>query len=73
MLWNLVSDDVFEKAKSCGEGDDVAVINCVQNGIFKAWGKCQPPKIPVIMKAKYFSKMAETKIVQAGGICVLIS
>lgn len=34
-------------------------------------GKGTLPKQPVIVKAKFFSKIAERKIKDVGGICVL--
>merc|ERR1711982_235778 len=60
MLWSLVSDEVLDKARASTAGDDVPVINCVKNGIFKVLGKGKLPAIPMIVKAKYFSKMAES-------------
>merc|ERR1712150_324455 len=70
MLWSTVGENVYDKAKA-STGGDVPVINLVQKGIFKVLGKGKLPPVPVIVKAKYFSKMAEAKIVAAGGICVL--
>jgi len=34
-------------------------------------GKGVLPKVPVIVKAKVFSKTAEKRIREAGGVCVL--
>jgi large subunit ribosomal protein L27Ae len=34
-------------------------------------GKGQLPAQPVVVKAKFFSKLAEKKIKEAGGACVL--
>ena len=36
-------------------------------------GKGTLPKQPVIVKAKFFSKLAEQKIKAAGGACVLVA
>jgi large subunit ribosomal protein L27Ae len=36
-------------------------------------GKGVLPKQAVIVKAKYFSKLAEEKIKEAGGACVLVA
>ena len=44
---------------------------CGLQGIFKVLGKGNLPSYPIIVKAKYFSKDAETKIKEAGGACVL--
>ena len=73
MLWNLVDEGVYDKAKAAGAGADAPVIDCVRLGIFKVLGKGKIPEVPLIVKAKYFSKMAESKIVAAGGICVLVA
>lgn len=35
------------------------------------WVKDDKPKQPVIVKAKFFSKLAEDKIKAVGGVCVL--
>ena len=40
-------------------------------GFFKVLGKGNLPSYPIIVKAKYFSKDAETKIKEAGGACIL--
>ena len=37
----------------------------------KVTGKGKLPEQPVIVKARYFTKDAETKIKAAGGVCVL--
>ena len=47
------------------------VIDCTANGFFKVLGNGALPKIPVIVKARFFSKLAEKKINEAGGVCVL--
>ena len=45
-------------------------IDLVAAGKFKLLGNGQI-NVPVIVKAKYFSKLAEKKIVAAGGACIL--
>jgi ribosomal protein L15 len=44
---------------------------CSPQGIFKVLGKGRLPSAPVIVKAKFFSKLAEKKIKEAGGACIL--
>ena len=39
--------------------------------VHKVLGKGELPAIPVIVKARYFTKEAEKKIKSAGGACVL--
>jgi len=48
------------------------VIDLVSKGYFKLLGNGQI-KVPVIVKAKYFSKLAERKIKEAGGACLLVA
>lgn len=47
------------------------VIDVTKYGIHKVLGKGQLPAQPVVVKAKFFSKLAEKKIKEAGGACVL--
>lgn len=44
-----------------------------KQGYVKVLGKGELPKIPFIIKAKLFSKLAEKKIKKAGGACVLVA
>ncbi|EPR60917.1 ribosomal protein RPL27A [Toxoplasma gondii TgCatPRC2] len=68
-LWSLVSPATLEKAEQ--SKDKAAVIDVTKSGYFKVLGKGDLPKIPVIVKARFFSKIAEKKIKAAGGACVL--
>ena len=45
----------------------------LKQGYVKVLGKGELPKIPFIIKAKLFSKLAEKKIKKAGGACVLVA
>lgn len=68
-LWNLIGE---EKRKKLENKKDVApVIDVVDFGFFKVLGKGSLPEQPIIVKAKFFSKKAEKKILEAGGRCVL--
>ena len=64
----LVVVDVVA-VRGCDELVCVGIV--VEQGIFKVLGKGNLPSYPIIVKAKYFSKDAETKIKEAGGACVL--
>ena len=61
--------EIYAAAKSAESGK-APVIDLVQYGVFKLLGNGQID-VPVIVKAKYFSKLAEKKIVEAGGACLL--
>nr|CAL69072.1 TPA: putative 60S ribosomal protein L27a isoform 1 [Spadella cephaloptera] len=48
-----------------------SVLDVTKLGYFKVLGKGHLPKIPLIVKAKFFSASAEKKIKEAGGTCIL--
>jgi large subunit ribosomal protein L27Ae len=68
-LFNIAGEGVYEAAKA-GTGGKAPVIDLVEKGYFKLLGNGQIT-VPVIVKAKYFSKLAEQKIKSAGGACLL--
>eukprot|EP00921_Rhytidocystis_pertsovi_P013144 GHVQ01021305.1.p1 GENE.GHVQ01021305.1~~GHVQ01021305.1.p1 ORF type:complete len:146 (-),score=22.41 GHVQ01021305.1:741-1178(-) len=68
-LWSLVGEDI--RKQSIAEKDKCAVIDCTRSGYFKVLGKGVLPKQPLIVKARFFSKKAERKIKEVGGVCVL--
>merc|ERR1711974_256850 len=68
-LWSLVSEQTRAYYKE--HTDKAPVIDVVKAGYMKVTGKGQLPEQPVIVKARYFTKEAETKIKEAGGVCVL--
>jgi large subunit ribosomal protein L27Ae len=67
-LFNIAGEGVFEAAKN--GGGKAPVIDLVAKGVFKLLGNGQIT-VPVIVKAKYFSRLAEQKIKAAGGACLL--
>ncbi len=69
-LFNVAGEGVYEAAKSHAESGKAPVIDLVSLGYFKLLGNGKI-NVPVIVKAKYFSKLAEQKIKNAGGACVL--
>ena len=46
------------------------MIDCNRAGLFKVLGKGMLPKLPIVVKAKLFSKDAENKIKAVGGVCI---
>jgi|TARA_B110000977_G_scaffold180287_1_gene239741 large subunit ribosomal protein L27Ae len=70
-LWTLVGEEKrLECAKASGKAP---VIDLTEHGIFKMLGKGQLPKQPVVVKARFFSKLAEKKIKEVGGACILVA
>lgn len=49
----------------------VSILHFHFQGYYKLLGKGRLPKQPVIVKAKFFSKLAEDKVKAVGGVCVL--
>mmetsp|Transcript_45951 Transcript_45951/g.129965 ORF Transcript_45951/g.129965 Transcript_45951/m.129965 type:complete len:149 (-) Transcript_45951:128-574(-) len=68
-LWSLVSEQTRLYYKE--HTDKAPVIDVVKAGYMKVTGKGILPEQPVIVKARYFTKEAEVKIKEAGGVCVL--
>lgn len=68
-LWSLAS----EEARLSSKDGSVAVIDTLQAGFGKVLGKGDLPKIPCIVKARFFSRSAEEKIKAVGGTCVLVA
>lgn len=54
-LWSMIPEDVYEKAKA-GSAEGVPVIDVTKLGYFKVLGKGVLPSIPLVVKARYFSK-----------------
>jgi ribosomal protein L15 len=68
-LWSLVSEQT--RAKYADNEKKAPVIDITRAGYFKVLGKGNLPKQPVIVKARFFSKIAEKKIKEVGGACIL--
>ena len=71
-LWTLVSENTRKTAQSANDGK-AAVIDVTRAGFSKVLGKGKLPAIPVVVRAKEFSKTAEKRIKEAGGVCELIA
>merc|ERR1712032_1518967 len=71
-IWSLVSEETRKQYADSSDGK-APVINCLSKGIFKVLGKGKLPEQPLIVKAKFFSKLAEKKIKDVGGACILVA
>lgn len=69
-LWTLVGEDARTSAKASGQA---VVIDVTKHGYFKVLGKGQLPEQPLLVKAKYVSKLAEKKIKEVGGAVELVA
>jgi len=68
-IWTLVTEQ--SRKLYAGNKDRVPVIDVTKAGYFKVLGKGFLPSQPVVVKAKFFSKIAERKIKAVGGACQL--
>lgn len=73
-LWSLVPAEQREKYLSGGSKSDTApVLDLLPLGYSKVLGKGRIPEVPIIVRARYFSKDAERKIKEAGGVVQLVA
>eukprot|EP01138_Halocafeteria_seosinensis_P006979 gb/GECG01007137.1/.p1 GENE.gb/GECG01007137.1/~~gb/GECG01007137.1/.p1 ORF type:complete len:152 (+),score=11.15 gb/GECG01007137.1/:1-456(+) len=72
-LWSLVSEETLEKAKSEAQkkSGNAPLIDVTDHGYFKVLGNGRLPKIPVVVRARHISRLAEKKIKGVGGAVVL--
>jgi len=68
-VWTLLTEQ--SRKLYAQNKDRVPVIDVTKAGYFKVLGKGFLPTQPVVVKAKFFSKIAEKKIKAVGGACVL--
>ncbi len=66
-LWTLPAD------QAGATGEALPVIDTLKAGYGKVLGKGPVPSAAYIVKARFFSRLAEEKIKAAGGACVLIA
>eukprot|EP00195_Chlamydomonas_chlamydogama_P011995 CAMPEP_0202892522 /NCGR_PEP_ID=MMETSP1392-20130828/2232_1 /ASSEMBLY_ACC=CAM_ASM_000868 /TAXON_ID=225041 /ORGANISM="Chlamydomonas chlamydogama, Strain SAG 11-48b" /LENGTH=147 /DNA_ID=CAMNT_0049576513 /DNA_START=35 /DNA_END=478 /DNA_ORIENTATION=+ len=64
-VWTLVGEET--RTKYAGDKSVAPVIDVTKYGISKVLGKGQLPNQPVVIKAKFVSKLAEKKIKEVGG------
>jgi len=73
-LWSLVPAEQREKYLAGGASKDTApVLDLLPLGYSKVLGKGRIPEVPLIVRARYFSKDAERKIKEAGGVVQLVA
>ena len=70
-LWSLIPSEQRDEYVSGKKTDTAPVIDLLPLGYAKVLGKGRIPEIPIVVRARYFSKDAEKKIKEAGGIVEL--
>ena len=70
-VWTLIGE---EKREACAKDTSKApCIDLTDFGIFKLLWKGQLPNQPIVIKCRYVSKLAETKIKAVGGAVQLVA
>jgi len=72
-LWSLVPLETREAYVSGKKTDTAPVLDLLPLGYSKVLGKGRIPEIPIVVKARWFSKEAERKIKEAGGVVELVA
>lgn len=70
-LLSLVDAATLAEAQARKASGEALVIDVTQHGIAKVLGNGSLPALPLVVKARFFSKKAEDKIKAAGGACLL--
>lgn len=70
-IWSLVGESA--RVEAAKDTSSAAVIDVTQHGYFKVLGKGQLPEQPLLVRAKFISKLAEKKIKAAGGAVELVA
>jgi large subunit ribosomal protein L27Ae len=72
-LWSLVPAEKRDEYLSSSKKDTVPVLDLLPLGYSKVLGKGRIPEIPLVVRARWFSKEAERKITEAGGVVELVA
>jgi large subunit ribosomal protein L27Ae len=72
-LWTLVPAEKRDAYLSGEKTDTAPVIDLLPLGYSKVLGKGRLPQIPLVVRARYFSRDAEQKIKEAGGVVELVA
>lgn len=72
-LWSLVPTEMRDAYLEGKKSDTAPVLDLLPLGYSKVLGKGRIPEIPLVVRARYFSKEAERKIKEAGGVVELVA
>ena len=72
-LWSLVPVETRDAYVSGQKKDTVPVLDLLPLGYSKVLGKGRLPEIPLVVRARWVSKLAEQKIKEAGGVVELVA
>lgn len=72
-LWTLVPVETRDAYISGAKKDTVPVLDLLPLGYSKVLGKGRLPEIPLVVRARWVSRLAEKKITEAGGVVELVA
>jgi len=73
-LWSLVpAEKRDEYLAADSKKETVPVLDLLPLGYSKVLGKGRIPSVPLVVRARWFSKEAERKITEAGGVVELVA
>jgi len=72
-LWSLVPVEQREKYLAGEKKDTAPVIDLLSLGYAKLLGKGRLPKVPIVVRARFVSSLAASKIKEAGGAIELVA
>jgi ribosomal protein L15 len=72
-LWSLVPAEKRDEYLSGNKKDTLPVLDLLPLGYSKVLGKGRIPEVPLVVRARWFSKEAERKITEAGGVVELVA
>ena len=72
-LWSLIPQDKRDEYLLKKKSDTAPVLDLLPLGYSKVLGKGRLPEIPLVVRARFFSREAERKIKDAGGVTELVA
>ena len=72
-LWALIPEEKRQEYLDAKDPDTAPVIDLLPLGYAKLLGKGRIPNVPMVIKARYVSALAERKIKDAGGVIELVA
>ncbi len=72
-LWSLVPLEKRDEYLANKNSDTAPVLDLLPLGYSKVLGKGRIPEIPMVVRARFFSREAERKIKEAGGVVELVA
>jgi large subunit ribosomal protein L27Ae len=70
-IWTLVGEEA--RLAAAKDASTAPVIDVTAHGYFKVLGKGELPQQPLVVRAKFVSKLAESKIKEVGGAVQLVA